>query len=321
VTDLDRVVAALRGARRLAAVCHENPDADTIGAAVAVSLIAERLGTEHEIVSCDGIPAAFDYLPNVARVRRRSELRPDVVVVCDAATRERIGPVAGEPAGWLDEAVVVNVDHHLSSSHFGHVNLVDPAAAATCEVLVRVVDALGLEIDAQLATALLTGIIRDSQGLSSDATSPETLRVTARLVEAGAPLGDIHRAVLSELPLPTVKLWGRLLAAAQPAMEGRVVYTILEPPMLAETGTRQHDADGAVEFLSNSEGVDITILFRDLAPSEVRVSIRTSARVNAIAVAEQFGGGGHARRAGAMLAEPMSSAIERVLAACEAVLG
>ena len=265
-TDIDAVVAALRGATRVTAICHENPDADTIGAAVAVVLIAERLGAEAELVSADGIPPIFGFLSRVEQAQRRPMLEPDLAVVCDAATLERVGRIAREEADWFSRATLVNIDHHVSSNYFGNLNLVDPHAAATCEVLARVLEPLGIEPDAELATALLTGIVRDSHGFADPSTSGETLRSAARLVDAGAPLAMIHRYILSELPYPTMALWGKMLATMGQAADGRIVYTTLTQQMLDETGTQQHDADGLAEFLARAKGADVTLLLRELGP-------------------------------------------------------
>jgi phosphoesterase RecJ-like protein len=319
-TDIREVVEAFRAARRITALCHENPDADTIGAAVAVALIGERLGAEVEIVSADGIPPVFAFLPHVERVNRRPMLEPDLAVVCDAATLERVGRIAQEEADWFSRARLLNVDHHVSSSYFGDLNLVDPQAAATCQVLTRVVEALGLEPDAELATALLTGIVRDSQGFADGATSGDTLRAAARLVDAGAPLADIHRYILSELPYPTLALWGRMLARLGEVADGRVVYSTLTLDMLSETGTEQHDADGLAEFLARAKGAEVTLLLRELGPAETRVSIRTADSVDATAIASAFGGGGHARRAGCTVADHLDRALPRVLEASRKAL-
>jgi phosphoesterase RecJ-like protein len=315
VADIGEVAEALRGARRISAICHENPDADTIGAAVAVAIIGERLGAEAEIVSADGIPPVFGFLPHVERVHRRPMLEPDLAVVCDAATLERVGRIAREQADWFARARLLNIDHHVSSNLFGDINLVDARAAATCEVLARVVEELGIELDAELATALLTGIVRDSQGFADRATSGETLRVAATLVDAGAPLADIHRVILSELPYPTMALWGKMLAGVGEVADGRVVYTTLTLDMLKQTGTEQHDADGLAEFLARAKGAEVTLLLRELGPAETRVSIRTAESVDATTIASAFGGGGHARRAGCTVHEHLDRAVPLVVEA------
>ena len=182
-----------------------------------------------------------------------------------------MGRIASEEADWLSRATMLNIDHHVSSNYFGDLNLVDPKAAATCEVVARVVDALEIELDEELATALMVGIVRDSQGFSDTATSGDTLRTAARLVDAGAPLAVIHRRILSELPFATIALWGKMLAGVGSDADDRIVHTMLMLSMLDETGTQQHDADGLAEFLAKAKGADVTLLLRELGPDETRV--------------------------------------------------
>ncbi|HET7520585.1 MAG TPA: bifunctional oligoribonuclease/PAP phosphatase NrnA [Candidatus Limnocylindria bacterium] len=319
-TSIDELIEALRSARRVTALCHENPDADTIGAAVAMSLIAERLGAETEIVSADGIPPMFAYLPKIDTVRPRPELEPDLAVVCDAATLERVGRIAQQEADWFAGARLVNVDHHISNTRYGHINVIDPHASATCEVVARLVEQLALPLDAELATPLLTGIVRDSHGFADRSTSGDTLRIAAALVDAGAPLAMIQRVILAELPYPTMALWGKMLATIGQEADARIVHTTLTLDMVAETGTEQHDADGLAEFLANVKGADVTLLLRELGPAETRVSVRTSKAVDATRVVAPFGGGGHRSRAGATVWLPWQEARTAVLHASRAAL-
>ena len=320
-TGAHQLVAALRGARQVTAVCHENPDADTIGAAIAIALIAERLGAQAEVVSVDGLPPSCAFLPLVDRIRRRPELEPGLAVVCDAASLDRVGRITTEDADWLSRATLVNIDHHVSNTGWGAVNVVDPDAAATCQVIAELLPLLDVVPDSAIATALLAGIVRDSQGFSDAATSPRTLRVVAGLMEAGASLALVQRHILHELPYPTLALWGLMLHGIGERMGGQIVHTTLRPEMLRQTGTQQHDADGVAEFMARVRGARITLLFRELGPSATRVSVRTADGVDAISVASRFGGGGHARRSGFIVERPLAETRDEVLAACEEVLG
>ena len=319
-SSIGDVADAFRIARRITALCHENPDADTIGGAVAVALIAQRLGKEWEIVSVDAPAPAFDFLPLIDAVRPAPLLDPDLAVVCDAATLERVGRVRVDHAEWFDRARLVNVDHHVTNSQFGQVNLVDPAAAATCQVIAAALPHVGVELDVELATALLTGIVRDSQGFSDPSTAGETLRIAADLVEAGAPIALIHRRVLAELPYATLALWGRMLNTMGQRRDGRIVYTTLTQEMLDATGTENHDADGLAEFIAKAKGADISILLRETGPNATRVSLRVSEAVDATQIAGAFGGGGHARRAGCTIEAPADRAAQELLEVCERVL-
>ena len=318
--DLAAFADALRAARRVTAVCHENPDADTVGGAVAVALIARALGKEWELVSVDPPAPSLDYLPLFDAFARAPTGDADVAVVCDAATLERVGRIRTECADWFASATLVNVDHHKTNDRFGTVNVVDPTAAATCQVLAATLPSLGVALDADLATALLTGIVRDSHGFSDPSTSGDTMRITAELVDAGAPLARIHRRVISELPFEALALWGRLLGSLGSHRGGQVIYTTLLPEMLTATGATDQDADGLAELIGKARGADVSLLLRASGPAATRVSVRVTEAVDATRIAGVFGGGGHARRAGCTIPEPADRALPLLLAACDRVM-
>ena len=311
------VVAALRGAQRITAIGHENPDADTLGAALAIQVVGERLGIPAEVVMADPVPPYLQFLPRVAEVRTAPALEPDLAVVLDAGDLARVGRVATDHAEWLARARIVNIDHHVSNPGFGAVNLVDPDAASTCEMVTLLLPDLGVELDPELATVLLAGIVNDTHTFAHPNVTPRTLRVAASLVEAGASLAAIHRAIYAEKPFATLALWGRALAGVASAIDGRVVHAALTAAMLAETGTSLDASEGFIDLLGLARDADIVLLFKEQGPAATRVSIRTSARADAVAVAAAFGGGGHARAAGCTVEAPLGEARDRVLAESE----
>lgn len=310
----------LRPRPAVTALCHENPDGDTLGAAVAVALAARRLGCQAEVVSTDGLPPAYAYLSADMSIERRPTLRPGLAIVCDAATLDRIGPVVHEDREWLASSTIVGLDHHVTNSYFGAINLVLPAAAASCEVVAEILPVLGVPMDRSIAVAILAGLIRDSQGFSSATTTARTLRAAAEAVEAGAEIEPIYRSTLLELSLAGLRLWGRLLATSRTDAGEQIVYSVLTDADLKETGADHHDAEGVAELMARTAGVKIAVLFRELT-NGTRVSLRTSADVDAAQIAARFGGGGHTRRAGCTVPAPPESAIPLLLECCRANLG
>ncbi|MGH2455512.1 MAG: DHH family phosphoesterase [Candidatus Limnocylindria bacterium] len=311
------VVEVLRDARRVTAICHENPDGDTLGAAIAVAIAAERLGKAAEVVSADVPPPFLAFVPRIAGVRRAPALEPDVAVVVDAGDLARTGAVATDHADWLAAARIVNIDHHVSNPRFGAANWVDPAAAATCEMIALLLPELGVELDAELATVLMAGIVQDTHTFAHPNATPRTLRVAATLLEAGAPLSRINRAVYADKPFSTLALWGRMLAGIAQRCEGRIVHASMTLEMLREVGEEPNASEGFVDLLGSTRSADVTILFKEVDPSTTRVSVRTTERADAVAITSAFGGGGHARAAGCTLASPLAEARELVLAECE----
>jgi phosphoesterase RecJ-like protein len=313
----EAVADAIRGATRITLICHENPDADTLGSALALRMAAERLGKQAEVVASDPVPAALGGLPLANEVRTAPALEPDVALVTDGPP-SRTGAMAVDGAEWLARARIVNVDHHVSNDGSeAAVAWVDPGAAATCEMVALLVPDLGVEIDVDIATVLLAGIVQDTHTFAHPNATPRTLRVAAGLVEAGAPLSAIHRAIYADKPFSTLALWGRILAGATARRGGRIVHAAMTSAMLSETETEPVDSEGFIDLLASTKAADITLLFKEADASVTRVSVRTSARADAVAITSVFGGGGHARAAGCTVSAPLDEAVRLVLDECE----
>jgi bifunctional oligoribonuclease and PAP phosphatase NrnA len=313
----EAVLAAIQTADRITAICHESPDADTLGAAIALRIAAQRLGKQGEVVAADPIPPWLAFLPGVEAVRARPALEPDVAVVLDGPL-ERTGAIARECGEWLARARIVNIDHHVSNDGSGvEAALVDPEAAATCELVALLLPDLGVTIDEQLATALMAGIVQDTHTFAHPNATPRTLRVAAGLVESGAPLSRINRAIYADKPYSTIALWGRILAGVGQRRDARIVHASMTTTMIDEVGAEQNAAEGFIDVLALTREADITVLFKEVDATEVRVSVRTSAKADAVAITQAFGGGGHARAAGCTVKQPLDAARGAVLDECE----
>jgi phosphoesterase RecJ-like protein len=311
------VVELLTSAKRVTAFCHENPDADTLGAALAIVIAAERLGKQAEVVSWDPPAPFLSFLPRIDSVRRTPALEPDVAVVLDAGELHRIGKVLEERADWFARARVVNIDHHISNPGYGQAVWIEPEASATCEMVARLLPQLGVSIDAELATCLMAGIVQDTHTFAHPNATPRTLRVSADLLEAGAALSAINRAIYADKPFSTLALWGLILAGAAASANGRIVHASMTTEMLAATGEQPSSVEGFVDLLGSTRAADVTILFKEQGPTEVRVSVRTTGRADAVAITSAFDGGGHPRAAGCTLYLPLREAQALVLAEAE----
>jgi phosphoesterase RecJ-like protein len=311
----------IREAGRVTTICHENPDADTLGAAITLAVVADRLGKTAEVVSGDPVPPFLEFLPRSADVRSVPQLEPDIAIVVDAGDLARTGSVARDCADWLARATIVNIDHHVSNPGYGAVQLIDTDAAATCEIVAILLPELGVPLDRELATLLMAGIVQDTHTFAHPNATPRTLRVAADLLAAGAQLSAINRAIYADKPFSTLRLWGLILAGAEERLGGRIVHASMTLAMLAETGEQPTASEGFVDLLGTTKHADVNVLFKEVEPRRVRVSVRTSEKADAVAITSVFGGGGHARAAGCTLEVPLAEARELVLAVCERELG
>lgn len=319
----DGVIERLRAARHVLAVTHEHPDADTLGAALAVTFVMEAIGGTATPACTDPVPPLYSFMPGIERFRTDPDPHAgyDLLVVSDCGTLDRIGPMRERHAELFDRLPRVVLDHHVSNDGEGSADWIDPAAAATCEMAALVATRLGVPLDAAdgaLATALMAGIVMDTATFAHPNATPRTLAVSAALVAAGAPLADISRRLYRSKPDEQLRLFGRVLDRMETTAGGRVVHSTLLDADLVATGSIAAHSEGIIDLLAQAERAEVAILFKEQGPAGTRVSVRTKpGGVDATELTGAFGGGGHARAAGATVALPLDEARPVVLALAE----
>jgi phosphoesterase RecJ-like protein len=313
------VVDRIRSARHVLAVSHENPDADTLGATLAVVRLVEAMGGVADAVCTDPVPPLYEFIAGVDRfVTDPPEAAPyDLLVISDCGSLERIGEVGVRHADLFARLPRVIIDHHASNDAAGDADWIDPGAAATCEMVTLLAGRLGVPLDAGgggLAAALMAGIVMDTATFAHPNATPRTLLVSAALVEAGAPLSDISRRLYRTKPDSQLRLFGVVLERLETADGGRIVWSSLTDADIAATGSDRAHSEGIIDLLSQAQAAEVAILFKQ-AGNATRISVRTKpGGVDATVLTGAFGGGGHARAAGASVDAPLSDARPRVLA-------
>lgn len=310
---------AVGAARNVLVATHENPDADTLGAALGVGLVVEHRGGRATLVSTDPVPPLYDFLSGMDRfVQDPDETAAyDLLVICDCGSLDRIGAVRDRHRDLFERVPRVLIDHHASNADGGARDWVDPEAAATCELVTLLAAALDVPLDAAngaLAAGLMAGIVMDTSTFAHPNATPRTLAVSAALVGAGAPLSDISRRLYRSKPDQQLRLFGRVLDRLEVADGGRVIHSCITTADLAATGTDSSHSEGLIDLLAQSETAEVAILFKEAGPEATRISVRTKpGGVDATVLTGAFGGGGHARAAGATVTAPLDEARGRVL--------
>jgi phosphoesterase RecJ-like protein len=316
------VVDRIASARRVLAVGHENPDADTIGATLAVCRMVAWCGGVATPVFTDPVPPLYSFMPDIASARTDPEPGADydLLVVSDCGSLERVGSVATRHAELFATLPRVVVDHHASNDTTGPADWVDPAAAATCEMTALLATRLGVPLDeggGALAAQLMAGVVMDTATFAHPNATSRTLAVSAALVEAGAPLSDISRRLYRSKPEAQLRLFGVVLGRLDVAAGGRIVHSSLFDADLVATGAIAAHSEGIIDLLAQAEEADVAIVFKESGDG-TRLSVRTKpGGVDATVLTGAFGGGGHARAAGATIALPVAEARGPVIAEAE----
>jgi phosphoesterase RecJ-like protein len=311
---------AIAASRNVLVATHENPDADTLGAALGVGLLVEHRGGRATLVSTDPVPPLYDFLPGMDRFVQDPDPTAayDLLVICDCGSLDRLGAVLQRHPALFEQLPRVLVDHHASNTDGGPRDWIDPGAAATCEMVALLAAKLGVPLevaDGALSAGLMAGIVMDTSTFGHPNATPRTLAVSAALVQAGAPLSDISRRLYRSKPDTQLRLFGRVLDRLQVAAGGRIIHSSITDSDLVATGTLSSHSEGLIDLLAQSESAEVAILFKEAGPDATRISVRTKpGGVDATVLTAAFGGGGHARAAGASVAAPLEVARGKVLA-------
>jgi phosphoesterase RecJ-like protein len=307
------VVAELRKRSTFVMVSHVKPDGDTLGAGLALGIALKRLGKRVYYFQQDPVPRNLRFLPDAQFVSRDlpSDLPADTLwTFGDMSSTSR----AGEFLPMIERANILDIDHHLGNEHFGALNYVLTGECSTGSCVVHLLRGLGTEIDADIATCLLTTIMTDTGGFMHSNTTPEVLRLSAELMERGASKELITEEIFANKRLAAVKLLGRSLSEATLEADGRYIWSYVDDAMLRACQADGEDTEEIVNHLRSVEGVEVAALFKAY-DGDIRVSLRSSGRINVQAAAARLGGGGHFRASGLTFIGSLPDAIEAVRSA------
>ena len=314
--DARGAAQVLAGAGSVAILCHVQPDADTVGAGLALGLILAREGVAVQVSfsASDTLPESLRRLPGCELLVAPAELRRDVdlVVAVDAPSINRLGELAQLATGRQ----VLVIDHHTSNTMFGSVNFVDTQADSTTMLVADLLDAWDREISLDVACWLYAGLSIDTGSFRW--ASPRALRLAARLVEIGVDNAAMSRLLHDTHPFGWLPLLSRVLSTAQlipsAAAGGGGVYVVVGHPDW-ETH-RSEEVESIVDVVRTTAEAEVAAVFKETAPKQWSVSLRAKS-FDLTPVATGFGGGGHILAAGYSTEGP----IEDVVAALTAALG
>jgi phosphoesterase RecJ-like protein len=318
---MSAVLELLRTSDGFVLTGHAPLDGDGLGSALGLCRSLRLAGKSALVVSHEAVPSNLRWLPGADEVLAWTPgaygttpaLAGARVLLCfDSGDVARLG-------GPFDErppsTVVVNVDHHVTNTSYGHVNWVEPDAPSVGAMVFSLVKAGGLPVDADVALPLYLSLVEDTGRFSYSNTSPAALRAGAEMVEAGAEPERITNHLYRNEPLSAMRLRARCVDRLEVAAGGRLATTYVTWADLDELGLRGGDEGrDMVEVAVGLEGVEVGVLLRQLAPGQgTKVSLRSKSDFDVAAVAAARGGGGHRKAAGCRIA------VDDVVAARRAV--
>ncbi|MFT4044560.1 MAG: bifunctional oligoribonuclease/PAP phosphatase NrnA [Gordonia sp. (in: high G+C Gram-positive bacteria)] len=292
------VAAVLAEASAVTILCHIRPDADTIGSALALGLALDRRGIRVEVAfpGPESLPRALQVLPGVELIVDSAEVTGhEVVVAVDAASADRLADLCAY-IDAADQSIVI--DHHISNTGFGSLDYVDATADCTALLILRVLDDLGVILDADIATCLYAGLSTDTGSFKW--ANPESFRVAARLLDTGIDARGWSRTLFDTHPFTWLSMVAKVLGSAQlhpPACNGAgLVYALVEHDVLADMSWEE--SESVIDLVRTVAEAEVAAVFKEVRPGQWTISLRSRSALDLVPIAQAHGGGGHSNAAG-----------------------
>lgn len=301
---------------------HINPDGDAIGSEVALKHFLEDRDKTAVIVNVSPTPLTLRFLdpdnevlvfPETADAHILDEV--DAIFLLDFNTWDQLGNLARP----LQQSSLprVCIDHHVNpDDDFADTFATDSGASATGVLVYEMIQALGGTVSPPVAAAIYTALVTDTGSFRFSNTDARTFRIAADLCERGIEPWAMYRKVLGSRSWGAGRLMGPVLSTLQSDADGRLVWIHATQEMMKRAGATYEDMDGFADMVRAIKGVELVLFFKETGDRQIKVSLRSSGNVDAYAIAEHFGGGGHRMASGMRVDGPLDVAVRNVVRLC-----
>ncbi len=308
------VFAKITNENNILIIFHNSPDGDCTGSAFAFYYALKGMGKNPVILSCEPLPfnCAFLNRNNVVKQSLGPDEKFGITIVLDLSDQNRI--MKGIDLSQREVyGYVINIDHHITGTGVGDLVIQESEAAATAEIVYRILKANGVTITQEIAEALYTAIITDTGGFRYSSTTSETLSIASELLATGISGWKIAKEIYESEPKARILLLSRALSTLTFENEDRIAYMTLTLDTIQKTGATDDMTDQFVNYARSIKGVEVGLLFREVNGNRVKVSIRSKDEIDVATFAAKFGGGGHKNAAGIVLSEDIGKSVNLII--------
>jgi len=310
---IDKILKVIRENRTFFISSHTRPDGDSIGAQLALGSFLKRLGKDVYIANRDPVPAVYEFLShsNDIHIVKKVEEDFDVAFILDCSDLQRTGNIID-----LKNRVkiVINMDHHVDCELFGDYNYVEPQASSVAEELYELFKESHFGVTEEEALALYVGILTDTGRFQEANTTPRCHEIVAELIRKGIFPQLVSQKVYEARTGAGLKLLSLTLSTLEVTADGKIAHLLITQGMYKETGAREDEAEGFVNFARDVGEVEVGILFREnTVPSQFKVSFRSKGKIDVSKIARIFGGGGHRNAAGCTIQGTLEEVKQKIL--------
>ena len=306
---IDNIKEEIQKAQDIVILTHENPDGDAIGSSLAMYLTLKKLGKQVDVIIPE-LPKVYSFLPASEEVKKEGkETAYDLAISVDVTGINRLN---GYSKYFEEAKVKIQIDHHRVNEMFADYNFVDPVSPACAQNLIFIIEQLGVEIDNEIGTCLLTGIITDTGGFKYEGVSADTFEFTSWILAKGVNVSDVYKKVMQMKTRANFELRKLIMSRMEFLHDNKIAFTYITLEDEKNVGAMPGDNEGLVEIGRDIEGVEVSILLKEKG-NGYKISLRSNEYVNVSDVCVTFGGGGHKKAAGCEIQGTLEIVKQRII--------
>jgi phosphoesterase RecJ-like protein len=289
---------------------HIKPDGDSIGSALALASILNRLGKKACVYCVDEVPDFLKFLKGSNEIKKSAKKTDvfDCAIILESINFSRMGDIITP----YQSKKVINIDHHLAYTNFGTVNYIVPSSSSTAELVLSILDYMKIRLTRSEAENLYTGILTDTGRFQQINTTPNSHIACAKLMGYGIDINEIYKKVYENGSINALKLQGIALCGIKTILDDSVSYIVLTKDMFKKSGAKDNDGSDIIKYTLRIEGVKVGCIFKEIDEKITKVSCRSIRSFDVLGVVGRFGGGGHKNAAGCTIKEGINASIKMI---------
>lgn len=299
---IDDVTLAIKKAKNILILTHENPDGDALGSSLGFKMALNKLGKKVSCFCSDSVPAPFAFLPQSETIKNDFLLGDfDLIIILDCGDSRRTGFSDRIKNFSKYKNKIINIDHHPKNDlhRIANINFVDYNASSTAEIVYQIIKSLSVFIDKDIALALLCGLYTDTGSFKHSNTTTKTLQIASELLRRGARLKKITDNVINNKSVSGLRLWGIALSRLQFNDRYKIASSAVTLEDIKSCDATKEDAAGIVNMINNIPGTKLSIFMYQSEDGIIKGSLRTEENnINLTKLAKFFGGGGLKKASG-----------------------
>lgn len=305
----------IKFAKNAVIISHVGPDGDTLGSMLGLKLMLENFKNLQAIdcIILGSLPEVYEFLPGKNSIKTPFDDslldKYDIAIAVDCAAEDRMTDAIQI---FKRAKIQVNIDHHKTSDNYAQINIVNPKASSTGEMLVNIAEELGVAITKEIAINLYVSILTDTGGFKFENTTAQTFLACSKLLKSGIQPDEIFKKCYEQKPVDMIRLQAYAINNAKFEENDKIAYTIVPRKLLEKFGSQESYTDGISEKLRQAKPTQIAIVFKETQSGDTKLSLRSKS-IDVSKIAKFFSGGGHRLAAGCTIQKPPEEALKEIL--------